>query len=207
MIRQRFNRFIDKRINVCSKKISWAKKLAVVALLTSSQYTMAEQSFYEIHYLLLDTNIEGANYEPNALLYKHIIPYNSFINLEGIVALGINEDEATRKVGVAGTYKQKIMLSNMIGFMVNFSGEVEPRVHAYAHFGLTRVDYDLSTPSWVGGPDGSQSETGLAYGFGMSFKILNTGAFVLEFNELPDIGAGSDTIDTSVLSLGYQMPF
>lgn len=207
MIMQRYNGFVEKRINVCSLKKSWATKIVALVLLASSQHTMAEQTLYEIHLMLIDTNFSGANYEPNALLYKHIIPYNSFINLEGIIALGINEDKATRKVGVGSTYKQKLKFSNMLGVMVNFTGEVEPRVHAYAHFGVTRVEYDISTPSGISGPSGSESETGLAYGFGMSFGFLKTGAFVLEYNELPDVGTGNDTIDTSVLSLGYQMPF
>lgn len=207
MIKQRFNRFTEKRLKVCSLTKSWVKKLAAVAILTSPQFAMAEQTLYEIHLMLIDTNFSGANYEPNALLYKHIVPYNSFINLEGIVALGINEDEATRKVGVGSTYKQKLKFSNMLGVMVNFTGEIEPRVHAYAHFGVARVDYDISTPSGINGPDGSQSDTGMAYGFGLSFGFLKTGAFVLEFNELPDVNTENDTIDTSVISLGYQMPF
>lgn len=207
MIKQRLNSFIDNLTTRWLFKHNRAIKITVVTLLLSSQNAIAEQSLYEIHYLLVETDIKEANYEPNALLYKHIVPYNSFINLEGIVALGISEEKALRKVGIAGTYTQKLTFSNMLGLMVSFSGAVEPRVHAFAHFGLTRVEFDISTPSSIGGPDGSQSETGLAYGFGMTFKILKTGAFVLEFNRLPDVDAGSDVLETSVLSIGYQMPF
>ena len=207
MIKQRLNSFIDNLTTRWLFKHNRAIKITVVTLLLSSQNAMAEQSLYEIHYLLVETDLKEANYEPNALLYKHIVPYNSFINLEGVVALGIKEDKALRKTGISGTYTQKLMFSNMLGLMVSFSGAVEPRVHAFAHFGLTRVEFDISTPSSIGGPDGSQSETGLAYGFGMTFKVLKTGAFILEFNRLPDVDAGNDVLETSVLSIGYQMPF
>jgi opacity protein-like surface antigen len=181
--------------------------LAIILQFGLTNSVIAEQSRYEINYLLIDTNIQGAAYEPNALQYKHIIPYNSFIDLEGIVALGINEKKVTRKIGVGGIYTQKLTFSNMLGVMVKLYSALEPKVHGYIHFGLARIDYDISTPSWVGGPDGSQSDTGFAYGFGLSFAILKKGAFILEFNELPEVSAGNSTIDTSVLSIGYQMPF
>ena len=207
MIRQHSGSSTDNFIKQCLLKDIWVRKIKAVILLMLSQVAVAEQSSYEIHYLLVDTDLKGASYEPGALLYKHIVPYNSFINLEGVVALGLTEEKETRKVGIAGTYTQKLALSNMLGMFVNFTGELEPSVHAYVHAGLTRIEYDLSTPSWVGGPDGSQSETGLAYGIGMTFKILETGAFVLEFNQYPDIDTSGDTISTTILSLGYQMPF
>jgi hypothetical protein len=181
--------------------------LALLLMLGIAQFAAAENSKYEIDYLLMDTDIEGAGYEPTALQYKHIIPYNRIIDLEGIIALGISEEKANRKTGIATFYTQKFKLSNALGFLVKVSGALEPKVHAYIHAGLMRIEYDVSTTTGGNGPDGSQSDSGLAYGFGIAFSFLKKGAFVLEFNELPDISTGNNTIKTSVLSLGYQMPF
>jgi len=167
----------------------------------------AEDSLYEIQYLLVDTNFEGASYEPGALMYKYIIPYNRILNLEGIVGLGVTEEKSTRKIGIAGTYRQKLKVANILGIQLGLYGELEPKVHAYAHIGLTRLEYDISTPDWAGGLDGAQSDTGLSYGVGLNFKLLNRGAFVVEFNEFPDITSSNITISTSTLSIGYQMPF
>lgn len=167
---------------------------------------LAEDQSYEIQYLMLDASTRGANYQPNALLYKHILPYNKLIDFEGIVALGINEDTEQRKTGIAGYYSQKFKLSNLLGLMVNVHGAIEPRVHGYLHFGIARVDYDLSTPSWVADADGSQNETGLAYGLGITFKLLSKGAFVLEFTQLPDVETNIGTFDSLFIGLGYQMP-
>ena len=181
--------------------------MAIVLLLGSYHCAMAEGTKYEIDYLLMDSNMGGAGFEPNALQYKHLIPYNDFIELEGIIALGITEEKVTRKTGIAGIYTQKFGLSNMLGAMVKIFGAIEPKVHAYAHIGLVRIEYDITSPAGVGQPDGAHDDTGFAYGIGLSFSILKKGAFVLEFNQRPDVDAGSETIDTSLLSLGYQMPF
>ena len=184
-----------------------ALALILILLPGVAQYAAAANSKYEIDFLMMDTDIEGAGYEPEALQYKHIIPYNRYIDLEGIIALGITEEKANRKTGIATFYTQKFKLSNALGFLVKASGALEPRVHAYVHAGLMRIEYDVSTSAGGPGPNGSQSDSGLAYGIGMAFSILKKGAFILEFNELPDISAGNNTIKTSVLSLGYQMPF
>lgn len=185
----------------------WKIRFFTLILIMIPQISVANETSYEIHYMLIDSTMKGASYQPDGLLYKHIVPYNSFINLEGIVALGITEEKSSINTGVGGRYTQKLKLSNALGLLVSFSGEVEPSVHLYAHFGLARLDYDISSPASSGGPDGSQSDTGLMYGLGMSFHLLQTGAFVLEFNELPDVSAGNKTVDTTVFSLGYQMPF
>ena len=68
-----------------------------VVLCVCGTLVQAQEQQYEIHYLLLDTSTQGAKYQPNALLYKHIIPYNKIIALEGIVALGITEESERRK--------------------------------------------------------------------------------------------------------------
>ena len=190
-----------------SKPVISQGTLALLLLFGVTQFAMADNSKYEIDYLLIDTDIEGAGYEPKALQYKHIIPYNRIIDFEGIVALGITEEKANRKTGIATFYTQKFRLSNALGLMAKVSGAMEPKVHAYIHAGLMRIEYDVSTSAGGNGPNGSQSDTGLAYGFGITFSFLKKGAFVLEFNELPDISTGNNTIKTSVLSLGYQMPF
>ena len=182
-------------------------KLLLISLWFIAPVAAADQKHYEIQYLLLESSTVGANYKPNALLYKHIVPYNKFLNFEGHVALGITEETARRKTGIAGNYTQKLRFSNMLSLMVKVYGAIEPRVQGYFHFGLSRVDLDLSTPSWVGGPDGSQSETGLAYGLGMTFNLLGKGAFVLEFTQLPEVDAGSETFNTVYIGLGYQLPF
>lgn len=186
----------------------WTLNLVVVLSLAISPPVLAEASHFELQYMFMEADLDDANFEPDAVLYKHIIPYNSFINLEGIVAIGVTKEKEYRKTGVAGTYTQKLILSNMLGIMANISGHLEPKVHAYVHFGLVRMDYDLSTPSWVvGGPNGSQSQTGLAYGFGLSLHVLEKGAFIVEYNEFPDVDVGNKSIKTTALSVGYQVPF
>lgn len=183
--------------------------ISIAALFYSFGGTLAyaENNQYEIQFLLMDTSGQGANYRPKALLYKHIVPYSDLISLEGFVALGITEESETRKLNIATTYKQKLMLSNMLGLFVKVSGKIEPRVDGYLHFGVARVDFDFSTPSAIGGADGSQSATGLGYGLGLNFRILEKGAFVLEFNELPEVDAAGETFNTRYFALGYQLPF
>ena len=77
-----------------SKPVISQGTLALLLLFGVTQFAMADNSKYEIDYLLMDTDIEGAGYEPKALQYKHIIPYNRIIDFEGIVALGITEEKA-----------------------------------------------------------------------------------------------------------------
>lgn len=182
--------------------------IAAIILSVSCSLVLAEEDHsYEIQFLLFDTSTQGANYEPNALLYKHIVPYNRLISFEGIVALGINEESARRKIAIGTQYTQKLKLSNMLGFFAKLTGELEPSVHGYVHFGLTRVELDFSTPSSIAGADGSQSGTGLAYGVGLNFRLLEKGAFVLEFNVLPEVDAAGETFDSTYIALGYQIPF
>lgn len=182
-------------------------KLLLVSLWCLAPLATAEQTHYEIQYLLLESTTVGATYRPNALLYKHIVPYNKYINLEGHVALGISEETARRKIGIATNYTQSLKFSNMLGLMVKLYGAIEPRVHGYVHFGLSRIDLELSTPSSVPGPNGSQTETGLAYGLGMTFQLLSKGAFVVEFTQLPEVEGGGETFNTLYIGLGYQLPF
>lgn len=188
-------------------KITKNIRLLVLSLWFIAPLAAAEDTHYELQYLLLESATVGATYRPNALLYKHIIPYNKFVNLEGHVALGITEETAKRKTGLATNYSQSLRFSNLLGLMVKVYGAIEPRVHGYVHFGLSRVDLDLSTQSGINGPNGSQSETGLAYGVGMTFNLLKKGAFVFEFTQLPEVEAGSDKFNTVYIGLGYQMPF
>lgn len=169
--------------------------------------SFANEQIYELQYMFVDSDVEGAGFEPNALQFKYIKPYSSYIDFEGMIALGINEAKIERKLPAVGTFTQKFKLSNIVGIFGKIHAELEPRVLLYGHLGLARIEYDISSSASGVSPDGLLSDTGAAYGIGLSFAILKKGAFVVEYNQFPDVNKQGDTIDTAALSVGYQMPF
>ena len=188
-------------------KIFSALCLTLFTVVFLSTPTFADEQIYELQYMFVDSDLEGAAFEPNALQFKYIKPYSSYIDFEGLVALGINEVKIERKLPAVGTFTQKFKLSNIIGIFGKIHTELEPRVLLYGHLGLARIEYDISSSAPGVLPDGMLSDSGAAYGIGLSFAILKKGAFVVEFNQFPDVNKQGNTIDTAALSIGYQMPF
>ena len=181
--------------------------LTLLMLLLVNTVTLAEERLYDLQYVLLDTDVEGAGFEPEALQFKYIIPYSPLIDFEALLALGIDEQKVTRSVPGVGPFTQKCKLSNIVGVLGKIHFALEPRVYFYAHLGVARIEYDISSSADGISPDGSVSDTGAAYGIGLSFALLKKGAFVLEYNQFPDVNKQGTSIDTAALSLGYQMPF
>lgn len=181
--------------------------LAVFAIAIQWGPVLASDDNYEIHYMFVDTNLEGVSIEPQALQFKYIKPYSERIDMEGMLAVGVGEDSVNRKIQLATKFSQDYRLTSIVGAYVKAHAVLEPRIWFYAQVGLARVEYDISSSISGVSPDGTVNGTGFAYGMGLSFALLERGAFILEFNQYPDIEVDDVTIDTAALSLGYQMPF
>jgi len=207
------NKNIDHNASQCAPRntMSMRKFSAVFLVLCATTLitttASADEKIYELQYMFVDSDLKGDSFEPHALQFKYIKPYSPMIELEAMIALGINEKKITRKEAPFGTFTQKLRLSNIIGVFAKAHAELEPTVRLYGHIGLARVEYNISTSISGVTPDGTESDSGFAYGFGLSFAVFEKGAFIIEYDQYPDIAESNSTINTAALSVGYQMPF
>ena len=178
-----------------------------LTLIGMTHPSKADDAKYEFHYMSIDTHMDGVAFEPKALQFKYVKPYSTIVDFEAMLAFGLGQESVDRKIQFATILTQKLRLSSILGAYVKAHVPLEPKVWFFGHLGLARIEYNVSNSISGISPDGSTNDTGLAYGVGLSFNILERGALILQYDQFPDIHADDTKIDTASLSFGYQTTF
>jgi len=167
----------------------------------------AQEAKYEFDYLLVDSTVDSNKFQPNAAQLKYIVPYDQNFEFEGVLGFGVGVESARFKYQLATEYTVHFRFTNSAGVYLKAHAKLDPLVWAFAHLGIARMEYNISASLPQFKPDGTVSQIGLAYGFGLSMNILDHGAFVLIYDQFPDVKSDNVKIHSSALSIGYQSSF
>jgi len=187
------------------KKLIAGVLISIVA--NASQSALALEAKYEVNYLFVDTKVDNANYEPNAILLKYVIPYTANIELEGALGFGTGEETEHLKYLSTTPYEQHLSLTDFAGVYLKAHALIEPTVWAVGRLGIVRMEYNVTSSISGIEPDGKFSDFGLSYGVGLSFNLFDNGSIVLGFDQYPDVKSNNATISSAAISLGYQSSF
>ena len=176
-------------------------------LLATVNYAYAQEAKYELDYMLVDSTLGNNKYQPNAVQLKYLIPYTQNFEFEGALGFGAGVESAHFKYQLATDYTQHFRLTDFVGLYLKAHVEIEPKVLAFAHAGLVRMEYNISSSITQIKPDGTVSHTGLGYGIGISMKLLEHSSFILIYDHFPDAKSDAINIRSTALSIGFQSTF
>jgi opacity protein-like surface antigen len=179
---------------------------AVAMTFTSLEVNAAS---FNIQYAMLDTDFGGVDLEPTALQFGFSNPIGTNIAVDGVLAIGLGDDEISVSGG-GDSFTLGFELANLIGIYARAFADIAPNSQVYGRVGLAKIEYDMSVNGFISGFGNisgtvSEDDTGLTYGIGAIFGVSPNGAIVVEYNQLPDVDFEGLDIESSTLSVGYQM--
>jgi len=143
------------------------------------------------------------------------LPIHARIDIEGSLALGINEDKYTESYyeplnGITITETVKVGLSNNLGVYLKIHGDTTAGFLFYGKFGYQMVNVDVTHTESGGGFTSIENKTydaaGPAYNTGMSINMAGSnGAIALEYMVLPIVDINGSDLETNALSIGYKI--
>lgn len=170
----------------------------------------ASAASLDIQYLMLDTDFEGVSLEPSALQLKVANPVAPNISIEGVLAFGITDDDISVTIP-PDTLKFGLELANLLGVYAKAHADLGSNSQIYGRIGFTKIEYDITATITSGGSSisgtVSDDDTGIAFGFGALFALSPQSGLVVEYNQYPDVDFEGLNIETTSLSVGYQMNF
>ena len=184
----------------------------VLAISVFSGTSYAQNAKVEIDFMSLNTELETLDFDTTAIQFKLINPVNPSVDIEAVVAIGLSDDGYLVDFGFGDTLELSGELSNMIGVFLKGHSSTGGNSEIYGRIGIAKVEYEFSVVETTGGfvtfsGSESESDTGIAFGFGASFGISQESAITVEYNQLPDVDLGGLDLETTSLSVGYQMSF
>ena len=166
-----------------NKKIAIAAASALLVLGTAAHAQQARSSlsggYVELGYTQLKLSGEGSDAKPGAI--RGIVGYDVHPNIaiEGMLAFGVKDDNATETVDTAFgpvTATGKIKLKNAYGIYVKPKFDVTDAVQVYGRLGYSHAKFEASASAsvpGVGTVSGTESDSdgGASYGLGANFKF------------------------------------
>jgi len=159
-----------------------------------------------IDYVKANSEIAGEDFDTSALQIRFSKGVAPNIDVEGVFALGIDDDTVSDSDPLLGDFSVTGELGHMFGVFVKFHSNSNSGFEAFARVGFAIVEYDIDIDSQnFGSVSESYDDTGLAFGVGASFNISETSAIVVEYSKLPDVDIEGTDIETDAISIGFQM--
>ena len=195
------------------------KKFAALALgtgLLACSNVMAEGMYFEVDYMKLDmemkiafeTEISGIDASPPAIDLKIGSQFNPYFAVEGMLGLGLTDDDFMRAGGDSFTGE----LKSVIGVNVLGTVPVADNFKIYGKVGYAQIDVEIGFNSDGFSDTQSYDDTGVLFGAGLVVDVTEKSALAIEYIKLPDVDieeAGSElgTIKTSSINIGYRGKF
>ena len=196
------------------------KKFAALALgtaLLACSNVMAEGMYFEVDYMKLDMELKlpasevdfsGVDASPPAIDLKIGSQFNPYFAVEGMLGLGLTDDDFLSAEGNSFTGE----LKSIIG--VNALGTIPVRDNfkIYGKVGYAQVDVEIGFNSGGFSDTQSYDDTGVLFGAGLVVDVTEKSALAIEYIRLPDVDveeAGSElgSIKTSSINIGYRGSF
>ena len=181
-----------------------ASLLLTAAVAVASPSALAAD--FQIDYLMLEADLEDVEeFEPDAIQLKYISPVNPSVDIMGVFAFGISDDKVEETDPFFGTVSLSVELSKLFGIYARARAELGDGARIYGQVGLVQIDYDLDAE--IFGLTGSESydETGVAFGLGIAIDVSGRAAIVIEYNQFPDVDVEDFDLESTAISLGFQM--
>lgn len=148
-------------------------------------------TYVEVNLLQLDTAIGTNDASPTAVRGKFGKTITNHFAVEGIIALGLGEDDVTAN--------EQAALKNMYGINLHGTLQAAKSTELFFNLGLTAINMEIGNVS--------EDDTGLSFGAGVAYAIGRDGAITFEYSQLPDINRGGTDpdLENTAISLGYRV--
>ena len=159
-----------------------------------------------IDYVKANSEIAGEDFDTSAIQIRYSNGVTPNIDVEGVFALGIDDDTVSDSDPFLGNFSVTGELGHMFGVFAKFHSNSNSGFEAFARIGFAMVEFDIDIDTQNFGSDSeSYDDTGIAFGVGASFNFSETSAIVVEYSKLPDVDFEGTDIETDTISIGFQM--
>jgi len=181
----------------------------------------AQSGTFGIDYLVISSTVKQSDiaykqdFNITAIQFRGSFPVDPMIDIEGTIAVGINDDTATQTYFFPPDVldlQATVELSQAIGVFAKFHTDPSLGYQVYGKLGLQQVSVKAKEIDLVNGLvfdalNHSGNDSGLAYGFGASFNLSGNGSLVAEYMVFPTVDVDGADADSTSISIGFQMPF
>lgn len=163
---------------------------------------LAQDAYFGADFSFINTEVEvdalsqTVDADPTALRFRAGVNFNENLALEGVVALGLQDDE----LGSTGV---DVELDGLYGVYVVGTIPLDRTFALFAKAGYVVLEYKADGF----GVSGETDDSGLSAGIGIRMAVDRNVAFALEYTLLPDIDESFGTIESDMISLGAQFSF
>jgi len=173
----------------------------------ASTSSFADNPTFEIDFAKLSSSWGMADFNTSAIQLRAASAVDPNIDIEGMLAFGLSDDKYEVFDPTFGTVSITLKLANMLGLFAKAHSDPSAGYELYGRIGLVLINYDADFyVSSLGSASQSYDGSGLAFGVGVSFSAGGNGSLVLEYSKLPNVDMEGTDIESSVLSLGFQVP-
>lgn len=175
--------------------------LALAAAVAVSPAAMAQQGYFGADFSFISTelSIEGfsgsEDVDPTALRVKAGANLNENFAIEGVLGLGLQDDELDDSGVDFGL--DTLLAVYAVGIV-----PLDRSFSVFGKIGFAKVEYEFD-------PSYSIDDTGVTFGAGVSVSVNRNAAMTLEYTILPDVEDGATGIqaESDMISLGAQFSF
>ena len=170
--------------------------LCASSLLSSA--AMAQDAYFgaDFSFISAELKVDGfaaLDADPTALRVRGGVGFNENFALEGVLGLGLQEDEL-------GDTNVDLELDSLYGVYAVGIIPLDRTFALFAKAGLVVLEYEIEGV-------GSDDDNGLSAGIGARLNIDRNAAMTLEYTMLPDIDDEGGSLESDMISLGAQFNF
>lgn len=169
-----------------------AASLLASPVLAQDAYFGADFSFISAE-LEIDGISQTFDADPTALRFRAGVNFNENFALEGVIGLGLQDDELSRLGG-------DLELDSLYGVYAVGTIPLDRTFALFAKAGYVVLEYEINGL-------GSDDDSGLSAGIGARINVNRNAALVLEYTLLPDIDDAGGSLESDMISLGAQFSF
>jgi len=173
--------------------------LALAAAVAVSPAAMAQQGYFGADFSFVNAEFEfnaiPGTYEsdPTALRFRGGAELNENVALEGVIGLGLQDDEIEQT-------DLELGLESMFGVYAVGLLPLDRTFSLYGKVGFVAIEYELDSGE-------SDDDTGVSFGIGAKLNVDRNAAMIIEYTVLPEIEDAAGSLESDMISIGAQFAF
>ena len=185
------------------KLLSKMRLAALIALVSSSAIAQQSPVSAEVGYTMLSTKASASGItlssDPTMLRLLLGTELNENFDLEGMVGVAMSDDEVkVNGISLSSLVSTSFKVKSAYGVFVRPKTMINDQLELFGRLGYSKLKYSMSVASL----NLSDSESGMSFGVGASYKLSDTAKLTVDYTSYV-----SDVADTDGITFGLRFSF
>ena len=185
------------------KLLSKMRLAALIALVSSSAIAQQSPVSAEVGYTMLSTKLSASGItlssDPTMLRLLLGTELNENLDLEGMVGLASSGDDVkVNGISLSSLVSNSFKVKSAYGVFIRPKTMLNDQLELFGRLGYSKLKYNMSVASL----NLSDSESGMSFGVGASYKLSDTAKLTVDYTSYV-----SDVADTDGITFGLRYSF